>query len=106
MFPGDWKEVILRIARAVREVLDEDARIYVFGSAVKDEMAAVSDLDVAVVVEDEVDPGKMASDILERAGVDPFIPVHLHVVTRDEFGRNRPRRARRGETGRYPPQAR
>lgn len=53
-------------------------------------MTAVSDPDVAVVVEDEVDPGKMASDILERAGVDPFIPVHLHVVTRNEFERNRP----------------
>ncbi len=88
----DWREVAVKIARAAREVLGEDARVYVFGSAVKGETTAASDLDVAVVVEDGgcVDPGKAAAEILDRAGVDPFAPVHLHVVTREAFERDPP----------------
>lgn len=43
-----WREYVAKLAAAVKDVLP-DSRVYVFGSVVKGEATAASDIDVLIV---------------------------------------------------------
>ena len=45
----DWKRYVDEIARSVKKILEDDARVYVFGSAVRRELTAISDIDILIV---------------------------------------------------------
>lgn len=73
------------VATSVKEVIKEyykDARIFVFGSVVRGEYTASSDIDI-LVVSDEVNresAARLKANILRKIGM--AIPIEIHVTTR------------------------
>lgn len=77
------------IAEAVKKIVLErcqDARVLVFGSVVEGKATAMSDIDILVICDLEVEErAKLKAEIRRRLGYDA--PVELHITTEDEFQR-------------------
>jgi predicted nucleotidyltransferase len=83
----EWKSRVPIIAREFYEVLP-DAKVYVFGSAVRGDITAGSDVDI-LVVSDRLAGGALARARLkvraeERAGLPEYHPFEIHLVTQSE----------------------
>ncbi len=79
-----WRQHVLLLLKAVRKVLP-DADMYVFGSALRDELTANSDVDVLVV--SEMIRGAERHRIavaIEEEMENPSI-FEMHLVNRDEM---------------------
>jgi predicted nucleotidyltransferase len=93
----EWKSRVPIIARELYEILP-DAKVYVFGSAVRGDITAGSDVDI-LVVSDRLPEGALARARLkvraeERAGLPEYHPFEIHLVRPSE-ARPFMRRARR-----------
>lgn len=77
-------EGYIGLARRVKSIvqsIDPNAKVYVFGSAVRGEATAMSDVDVMVVT--EVIERKYEMMVKVYKSVEE--PVELHVVTKDQL---------------------
>jgi len=87
----NWRAVAERVAEAARRILGE-AEVVVFGSIVKDEFTASSDIDVLTVIEDmtmgAVKRAELKKAIEEEAGLPPIHPVEIHLATKKEAEAN------------------
>ncbi len=77
-----WRSLLPELKRAIHHVLP-DAEIYVFGSAVREELTANSDVDVLVVSPEAVGRKRhqLASDIEEEVDKLTTLPIfEIHLV--------------------------
>ena len=87
-----WRHYVSLLARSVRELLP-GAEVYVFGGAAEDRLTVLSDVDVLVVVDRELnqrEKWKLKADIIWNATKYGFpwdYPVDLHIVSRRELPR-------------------
>ncbi|MEN3048424.1 MAG: nucleotidyltransferase domain-containing protein [Candidatus Caldarchaeales archaeon] len=85
----EWRRHVAEIASAARSVLP-DARVYVFGSAVRGEAVGGSDVDVLVVSRrvpsSAIERGRLRAMIEDAAGLPDFHPFEIHVVDEGEAG--------------------
>ena len=76
------------VARRVKEYvmgIDEEARVYVFGSVVEGRYTASSDIDI-LIVSDKIPPENRAevkAEIKRLIGLDA--PIQLHIASRREY---------------------
>lgn len=79
----DWRRHLPNLVKAVREVLP-DAELYVFGSALRDELTANSDVDVLIVSKRAFGRNrhKIVTAIEEKLENPEIFEIHL--VTRDK----------------------
>lgn len=76
------------VAASVKKIIKEDyrdARVFVFGSVVRGDYTASSDIDI-LVVSDEVDRESMArlkTKVLRRIGL--AVPIEIHATMQREF---------------------
>ncbi len=82
-----WREYVAKLAATVKNVLP-DSRIYVFGSVVKGEATAGSDIDVLIVSKSVPKSGleraALKVKIEESAALPPYHPFELHIVDEEE----------------------
>ena len=88
-----WRSYVPAIAKAARDLLGPDTRVYVAGGAAEDRLTVLSDIDV-VIVSDRV-PGderaklRLRLDIRElavaRYGLPWDYPVDIHLYNTKEF---------------------
>jgi len=83
----NWKEYVKRITGAT-EKLFKDYEVYVFGSAIKGRLTAASDIDVLVITENLpkkiLERARVKEKIERLAGLPPYHPIQLHLLTKDE----------------------
>jgi Predicted nucleotidyltransferases len=77
-----WKEYGDRIAETASQVLGE-CEVFAFGSVVKGRATGGSDVDILVVSRNlpQGDRSHLKALIEERAGLPPFHPFEIHLVT-------------------------
>ena len=82
-----WREAAKTVARAV-EALGLKARVYVIGGAAEGRLTVLSDVDILVCLEEELDPRRVKHMVLEEAfnrqGLPDDYPLQLHVHTARE----------------------
>lgn len=82
-----WREYVAKLAVAVKNVLP-DSRIYVFGSVVKGEATAASDIDVLIVSnavpKSGLERAGLKVRIEEAAALPPYHPFELHLADEKE----------------------
>ena len=87
-----WRELV-EIVRMAIEKVRPDAEIYVVGGAAEDRLTILSDIDVAVVLDEELSfekSSELRARILEEAekmGLPLYAPIELHIVSRKQFDR-------------------
>jgi len=74
---GRYMEVASEVKKVVLEV-DPEAEVYVFGSVVRGDYTAASDIDILVVTEKVDRKYEIMTRVYQRIDA----PVELHVVTR------------------------
>jgi len=88
-----WRRYVPAVARAARDLLGPDIRVYVVGGAAEDRLTVLSDVDV-VIVSPRVPRSpreklRLALDVRERAvaryGLPWDYPVDIHLYTPEEF---------------------
>lgn len=80
----DYLRNYRHVARKVKEIvssIDPEARVFVFGSVVKGEYTASSDIDILIVSEKQ----DLKYDIMVRVYKEVEAPVELHVVSPEQF---------------------
>jgi len=82
-----WREYVAKLTAAVKDVLP-DSRVYVFGSVVKSEATAASDIDVLIVSnavpKSGLERAALKVRIEESAALPPYHPFELHLVDEEE----------------------
>lgn len=78
--PERWLEVARRVKSVVCSI-DPKARVYVFGSVVRGEATAMSDIDIMVVT----DVAERKYEMMVKVYKSVEEPVELHVVTRERL---------------------
>ncbi len=81
MILGDlrrWRDIARKVKEIVKRV-DPDARVYVFGSVVRGDFTAASDIDILVVTNDLRKKYEVMVEVYREVDA----PVELHVVTED-----------------------
>ena len=83
----EWKVYADKIAEAVRRVLP-DAQVFVFGSVVRGDYIASSDVDILVISskipEGLFERGRIKAEIEKEAGLPYYHPFELHMVRPEE----------------------
>jgi len=84
----DWRRYIGEIAHSAKKILGDDARVYVFGSAVRGELTAISDIDVLIVSgrvpKSLMERVKLKLRIMDSSGLPDHSPFELHLVDEKE----------------------
>jgi len=82
---GNWKEYGHKIAEAASQVLGE-CEVFAFGSVVEGKATGGSDVDIIVVSRHLPRDGRsrLKALIEEGAGLPPFHPFEIHLVTPEE----------------------
>ena len=87
-----WRTVALRAAAAIKRIYPQ-AEVYLFGGAAEGRLTALSDVDLAVIIEEVGDDrGEILARIweeLEKEGIPQYYPLEIHVLSRDEMARLR-----------------
>ncbi|MEM4970932.1 MAG: nucleotidyltransferase domain-containing protein [Sulfolobales archaeon] len=85
-----WRSIVVRAARAIKRAYP-DAEIYVFGGAAEDRLTIMSDIDLAVVLENPPgDSSELLANIwglLEEEGIPLYYPLEVHILSRRDFER-------------------
>ena len=82
----DYLKNFLNVAYEVKKILrqiDPDARVFLFGSVVRGQYTALSDIDVLVVTEKIDAKHKMLVEVYKSVEA----PVQLHVTTHEKFAK-------------------
>ncbi|MGB9631228.1 MAG: nucleotidyltransferase domain-containing protein [Candidatus Methanodesulfokora sp.] len=86
----EWEKWIERIREAAREVLSSDlVGIYLFGSVIKGELTASSDVDVLIIAripKSSIRRSEIKGRIEKIAGLPEIHPFEIHIVDEDEAG--------------------
>ena len=84
----EWRTYASSIARSARQKLGPSTEVYVFGSALRGEAVAASDVDILLVVDRPLgslsERNKIRMTIEDAAGLPDVHPFEIHVVNRDE----------------------
>lgn len=87
-----WRSYIPILIETVKKVLDENAGVYVTGSAIDDRLTVDSDIDVLVVVDKIPEKGLERAKIIDRVwaymekkGISWWYPFEIHLITRNEL---------------------
>jgi predicted nucleotidyltransferase len=84
----EWKAWASRISEAVRRVLGDETQIFVFGSSVRNEETAASDIDILIVkggLPASVKArGEIKAAIEKEAGLPLLHPFELHLADKGE----------------------
>lgn len=85
----NWQDWMSKIARAASKILGNNLfNIYVFGSMVRSEALASSDIDILIVAKELpnslIERVRIKTGILEEAGLPLVHPFEIHLVDRDE----------------------
>jgi uncharacterized protein len=84
----EWRKFATKIARSARLEFGPSTEVYVFGSAVRDEAVAASDIDILVVVDrpprSVIERNKIRMTIEDSAGLPDVHPFEIHVVSQEE----------------------
>jgi len=84
----DWRRYVDEIARSAKEILGDDARVYVFGSAVRGELTAISDIDILIVSKriprSFMERVKLKLKIMDSSSLPDHSPFELHLVNERE----------------------
>jgi len=73
-----WPDIARKVKEVVKRV-DPNARVYVFGSVVRGDFTATSDIDILVVTNDLRKKYEVMVEVYREVDA----PVELHVVTED-----------------------
>ncbi len=88
-----WREYVPAVARAAKDLLGPETKVYVVGGAAEDRLTVASDVDVLIispkVLKDPHEKLKVILDIRERA-VDKYglpwdYPIDVHLYRPEEF---------------------
>lgn len=83
-----WRKYAQKIAEASSNILGEDVDVHVFGSVVKGEATAASDIDILIVTNRTINSlterNRLGMMIEEIAGLPQVHPFEIHIVTKDE----------------------
>ncbi|MGC8962146.1 MAG: nucleotidyltransferase domain-containing protein [Candidatus Bathyarchaeia archaeon] len=85
----DWKHWADRIAASAKRILSDSLKgVYVFGSIVRGEAVAASDVDILIVAtalpDGQRERSKLKHEILRDAGLPEAKPFQLHLVDEGE----------------------
>lgn len=85
----DWRIWGRRIAQTARIALGQDlVGVYVFGSVVKDEAVACSDVDLLIVAKklpmSHIERSEIKLKIMDSAGLPSVNPFEIHLVDEEE----------------------
>ena len=87
----NWRDVAGRIAEVARRIFG-DAEVVVFGSVIKGDLTAVSDIDMLIVLKDmpmgAVKRAELKKAIEEEAELPLIHAVEIHLVTKKEAETN------------------
>ena len=85
---SNWRTIATIAASAIKE-LYLDVEIYVFGGAAENRLTLLSDIDIAIVLEDPPeDRAEMLAkiwEILEAKGIPQYYPLDIHILSKKEF---------------------
>ncbi len=87
-----WRKVVSDVARVV-ESLYPEAKVYLVGGAAENRLTLLSDIDIAVVFNRELERDERTLILarlweeLEKRGIPPHYPLHIIVLSIDEFQR-------------------
>ncbi|MBC7091896.1 MAG: nucleotidyltransferase domain-containing protein [Nitrososphaeria archaeon] len=83
----EWRKYIPKLVKAIKETVP-DAKIYVFGSAVKGEAVGGSDIDILIVSksvpENNIKRAEIKVEIEKLAGLPYYHPFELHLANENE----------------------
>ncbi|MEM4229421.1 MAG: nucleotidyltransferase domain-containing protein [Thermoproteota archaeon] len=84
-----WQDWTSKIVRASNKILGDNLfNIYIFGSLVRNEALAGSDIDILIMAKELpnslIERVKIKMDILEEAGLPLVHPFEIHLVNEDE----------------------
>ncbi len=83
-----WLRNYVKAARKVKRIAEGlfgNARVFVFGSVVRGDYTAASDIDVLVVLSESPEPTK-AAELRARVYFEmPDAPVEVHITTEEKF---------------------
>ncbi|MGB9728095.1 MAG: nucleotidyltransferase domain-containing protein [Nitrososphaeria archaeon] len=83
----EWRKYIPKLVKAIEEKVP-DAKIYVFGSAVKGEAVAGSDIDILIVSksfpESNIRRAEIKVEIEKLAGLPYYHPFEFHLADESE----------------------
>ncbi len=85
----EWERWVERIAEAASRVLG-GCEVYVFGSVVEGRATGGSDVDILIVsprrMNSNFERWRLIALLEEEAGLPPYHPFEIHLVSRDEAG--------------------
>ena len=84
----DWRRYVDGIASSAKKILGDDAKVYVFGSAVRGELTAISDIDILIVSKrvprSFMERVKLKLKIMDSSSLPDHSPFELHLVNERE----------------------
>lgn len=85
-----WRSVVARAARVIKRAYP-NAEIYLFGGAAENRLTILSDVDLAVVLENIPETrAELLAEIwklLEEEGIPLYYPLEIHVLNKKELER-------------------
>lgn len=85
---GEWQAYARKIARSARKILGSSTKVYVFGSVVRGEAVAASDVDILVVVDHPLSSVRERNQIIiaieDAVGLPDVHPFEMHIVDEEE----------------------
>lgn len=85
---SNWRTIATITANVIKE-LYSGADIYVFGGAAENRLTLLSDIDIAVVLEElPKDRAEMLAkiwEILEAKGIPQYYPLDIYILSKKEF---------------------
>ena len=94
-----WRRVATTVAAVVKRLYPE-AEAYLVGGAAEGRLTVLSDVDIVVALPEPMPKEARAAVVariweeLEKAGIPPYYPLHIIVVTRTELEKLKGRKVR------------
>jgi DNA polymerase sigma len=81
-----WEEILKSLISRITR-LESSCSIYIFGSFVRDELTAESDIDLCVIVPDSISPKQFYKDLYSSGPVSPSWPLDLLIFRKSDYDR-------------------
>lgn len=83
-----WRKYLSPIVNVIKEMIP-DAKIYIFGSAVRGEIVGGSDIDILIVSNEipnsNIDRAKLKVEIERSLNLPLYHPFQFHLANKEEF---------------------
>ena len=87
-----WREYVPAVAKAAKDLLGPETKVYVVGGAAEDRLTVVSDVDILIISSNVPKGGerlylsvKIREVAVDRYGLPWDYPIDLHIYTPEEF---------------------